>query len=96
MFTVAQKHNCLLTYPNGIFLSTEESQTPDGGVEDVNVNTCEKEGDEETKGHGDGNISAPLVLSQERMKEVSVRLHDLEEKIRRLQVKRGTDGWMRI
>ncbi|XP_047454448.1 rho guanine nucleotide exchange factor 1b isoform X2 [Mugil cephalus] len=64
---------------------TEESQTPDGGDEEVNVNTCEKEDEEETKGHEDSSISAPLSLSPERQKEVSLRLLKLEEKIKRLQ-----------
>ncbi|GAA6220329.1 rho guanine nucleotide exchange factor 1 isoform X2 [Lates japonicus] len=64
--------------------SPEESQTPDMGAEEENDNTCEKEGTE-TKGEEEGSISAPLVLSQERMEEVCRRLHSLEEQLKRLQ-----------
>ncbi|XP_008288283.1 rho guanine nucleotide exchange factor 1 isoform X2 [Stegastes partitus] len=64
--------------------STEENQSGDGGSEVVNANTCEKEG-AETKGDEEKSISAPLVLSQERMEEVCRRLHSLEERVKRLQ-----------
>lgn len=63
--------------------STEDqSQTTDGGAEEENDNACEKEG-EGMK--GEESISAPLVLSQERMEEVCRRLHSLEEQLKRLQ-----------
>lgn len=35
------------------------------------------------------SISAPLVLSQERMEEVCRRLQSLEEQLKRLQVRGG-------
>ncbi|XP_072250000.1 rho guanine nucleotide exchange factor 1 isoform X2 [Leuresthes tenuis] len=64
--------------------STEESQTTDQVAEEVNTIPCEKEG-AETKGDEDQSISAPLVLSQERMEEVHRRLHSLEKQLKRLQ-----------
>ncbi|XP_068592580.1 rho guanine nucleotide exchange factor 1 isoform X5 [Cebidichthys violaceus] len=64
--------------------STEESQTIDRGAEEENDNSCEKEG-AEMKGEEERSISAPLVLSQERMEEVCRRLHSLEEQLKRLQ-----------
>ncbi|XP_070691117.1 rho guanine nucleotide exchange factor 1 isoform X2 [Pempheris klunzingeri] len=64
--------------------STEESQTPDRGVEEENDNACEKEG-AGTKGEEERSISAPLVLSQERMEEVCRRLHSLQDQLKRLQ-----------
>lgn len=65
--------------------STEEhSQTTDRGAEEENENSCEKEG-AGTKGEEEKSISAPLVLSQERMEEVCRRLHSLEEQLKRLQ-----------
>ncbi|XP_022053706.1 rho guanine nucleotide exchange factor 1b isoform X2 [Acanthochromis polyacanthus] len=63
---------------------TEENPTRDSEAEAVNVNTCNKEG-EETKGDEEKSISAPLVLSQERMEEVSRRLQSLEKQLERLQ-----------
>ncbi|XP_028282151.1 rho guanine nucleotide exchange factor 1 isoform X3 [Parambassis ranga] len=62
---------------------TEEDQATDTGAEEVN-NTCEKESTER-KGDEERSISAPLVLSQERMEEVCRRLHSLEEQLKRLQ-----------
>ena len=38
------------------------------------------------KGVEEGGISAPLVLSKERVEEVYSRLQGLEENLRRLQV----------
>ncbi|XP_044214799.1 rho guanine nucleotide exchange factor 1b isoform X2 [Thunnus albacares] len=64
--------------------STEHSQTTDRGAEEENENSCEKEG-AGTKGEEEKSISAPLVLSQERMEEVCRRLHSLEEQLKRLQ-----------
>ncbi|XP_059194618.1 rho guanine nucleotide exchange factor 1b isoform X3 [Centropristis striata] len=64
--------------------STEESQTTDRGAEEEIDNSCEKEG-AGTKGEEERSISAPLVLSQERMGEVCRRLHSLEEQLKRLQ-----------
>ncbi|KAK2844818.1 hypothetical protein Q5P01_011477 [Channa striata] len=64
--------------------STEESQTTDTGPKEENDNTCEKEvaemNEEEKK-----SITAPLVLSQERLEEVCRRLNSLEEQVKRLQ-----------
>ncbi|XP_034029897.1 rho guanine nucleotide exchange factor 1b isoform X2 [Thalassophryne amazonica] len=63
----------------------KENQTSDEGA---------KEDDEDGGGHEGGrakaeeeerSISAPLVLSQERMEEVCRRLHSLEEQLKRLQ-----------
>lgn len=53
----------------------------------MNANTCEREG-AEAKDNEDGSISAPLVLSPERMDEVRQRLHRLEEQLKKLQVNR--------
>ncbi|XP_029958191.1 rho guanine nucleotide exchange factor 1 isoform X2 [Salarias fasciatus] len=64
--------------------STEESQTTDREAEELNTNACEKEG-ADTKGDEESSISAPLVLSRERLEEVRRRLHSLEEQIKRLQ-----------
>ncbi|KAM4580409.1 rho guanine nucleotide exchange factor 1 isoform 2-T3 [Odontesthes bonariensis] len=64
--------------------SKGESQTMDQVAEEVNNIPCEKEG-AETKGDEDQSISAPLVLSQERMEEVHRRLHSLENQLKRLQ-----------
>ncbi|XP_023265130.1 rho guanine nucleotide exchange factor 1 isoform X2 [Seriola lalandi dorsalis] len=61
-----------------------ESQTTDRGAEEKSDNTCEKEG-AGTKGEEERSISAPLVLSQERMDEVRRRLCSLEEHLKRLQ-----------
>ncbi|XP_056299722.1 rho guanine nucleotide exchange factor 1b isoform X1 [Pseudoliparis swirei] len=63
--------------------STEESQTPNRGAEEENDNSCEK-GGAGMKGE-ERSISAPLVLSQERMEEVCRRLQSLEEQLKRLQ-----------
>ncbi|XP_019948780.2 rho guanine nucleotide exchange factor 1 isoform X5 [Paralichthys olivaceus] len=63
--------------------STEENQTTERGAEE-NGENHEKE-NAETKGEDERSISAPLVLSQERMEEVCRRLHSLEEHIKRLQ-----------
>ncbi|KAM3873274.1 rho guanine nucleotide exchange factor 1 [Diretmus argenteus] len=62
---------------------TEESQTTDRGVEgEDNGGGTEGAG---MKGEEDRGISAPLVLSQERMEEVCRRLHGLEKQLKRLQ-----------
>ncbi|KAM9309392.1 rho guanine nucleotide exchange factor 1 isoform 2-T3 [Pholidichthys leucotaenia] len=63
--------------------STEESLTTVTGLDEVNINTFDKEV-AETK-EDEESISAPLVLSQERMEEVSRRLCSLEDKLERLQ-----------
>nr|XP_020506038.1 rho guanine nucleotide exchange factor 1 isoform X7 [Labrus bergylta] len=67
-------------------LSTEDGQTTDRAAqeEDENDNLCEKEG-AGMKGEEEKSISAPLVLSQERMEEVCRRLHSLQEQLNRLQ-----------
>ncbi|XP_026225890.1 rho guanine nucleotide exchange factor 1b isoform X2 [Anabas testudineus] len=64
--------------------STGENQTSDKGAEVENDNSFEKEG-EGTKEEEERSISAPLVLSQERLEEVCRRLTSLEEKLKRLQ-----------
>lgn len=58
----------------------------------VNTSPSTKE-DGEKKEDEDGSISAPLVLSQERMDEVCRRLHSLQQKIQRLQVNKQGDEW---
>ncbi|XP_044064706.1 rho guanine nucleotide exchange factor 1b isoform X3 [Siniperca chuatsi] len=64
--------------------STEESQSTDKGAEEENDNPCEKEG-AGTNREEERSISAPLVLSQERMEEVCRRLHSLQKHLKRLQ-----------
>ncbi|XP_065813665.1 rho guanine nucleotide exchange factor 1 isoform X5 [Labrus bergylta] len=66
-------------------LSTD-GQTTDRAAqeEEENDNLCEKEG-AGMKGEEEKSISAPLVLSQERMEEVCRRLHSLQEQLNRLQ-----------
>ncbi|KAM9353735.1 rho guanine nucleotide exchange factor 1 isoform 1-T1 [Symphorus nematophorus] len=61
-----------------------ESQTTDRGAEEENENSCEKEG-AGMKAEEEGSISAPLVLSQEKMEKVCRRLHSLQEQLKRLQ-----------
>ncbi|XP_041799396.1 rho guanine nucleotide exchange factor 1b isoform X3 [Chelmon rostratus] len=65
------------------FQSTDESQTTDG-AEEENDNSYEKEG-AGAKGEEEKSISAPLVLSQERLEEVCRRLLSLQEQLKRLQ-----------
>ncbi|XP_056617991.1 rho guanine nucleotide exchange factor 1b isoform X4 [Triplophysa dalaica] len=64
---------------DGCQSSVEESSTDDktGGQEGG--------GDESSKGEEERGISAPLVLSQERMEEVQRKLQVLEEQLKRLQ-----------
>ncbi|XP_034077547.1 rho guanine nucleotide exchange factor 1b isoform X4 [Gymnodraco acuticeps] len=66
--------------------STEESQATDRGAEEEEENgdSFEKKG-AGTKGEEERSITAPLVLSQERMEEVCRRLHSLEKQLTRLQ-----------
>ncbi|XP_060937894.1 rho guanine nucleotide exchange factor 1b isoform X1 [Limanda limanda] len=64
--------------------STEKNQTTERGAEEENGENPERE-NAETKGEDERSISAPLVLSQERMEEVCRRLHSLEEHLKRLQ-----------
>ncbi|XP_067365124.1 rho guanine nucleotide exchange factor 1 isoform X2 [Channa argus] len=61
-----------------------ESQTTDRGTEEEDDSTGEKEV-AEMKEEEKKNISAPLVLSQERLEEVCRRLTSLEEQVKRLQ-----------
>lgn len=63
-------------------------------MEEENDNSCEK--DAGTKGEEERSISAPMVLSQERMEEVCRRLHSLQEQLKRLQVRRDEHREMRI
>ncbi|XP_051263670.1 rho guanine nucleotide exchange factor 1b isoform X5 [Dicentrarchus labrax] len=62
---------------------TEESQT-DREAEEENDTACERE-DAGTKGEEERSISAPLVLSQERMEKVCRGLQSLQEQLKRLQ-----------
>ncbi|XP_028984266.1 rho guanine nucleotide exchange factor 1b isoform X2 [Betta splendens] len=65
--------------------STDENLAADGGEEEEgNENTSGNES-AKVKGEEERNFSAPLVLSQERLEEVSRRLSSLEEKLKRLQ-----------
>ncbi|XP_056123796.1 rho guanine nucleotide exchange factor 1b isoform X4 [Rhinichthys klamathensis goyatoka] len=64
---------------DGVQSSVEESST-EGRTEGE-----EAGGDGGNKGEGERGISAPLVLSQERMEEVQRRLQALEEHLKRLQ-----------
>ncbi|KAI4811515.1 hypothetical protein KUCAC02_014411 [Chaenocephalus aceratus] len=66
--------------------SIEESQATDRGAEDEEENgdSFEKKG-AGTKVEEKRSITAPLVLSQERMEEVCRRLHSLEKQLTRLQ-----------
>uniref|UniRef100_A0A3Q3JK00 DH domain-containing protein n=1 Tax=Monopterus albus TaxID=43700 RepID=A0A3Q3JK00_MONAL len=66
------------------FHSTEESSTTARGEDQENNNTCETDC-AAMKGEEDRSISAPLVLSQERMEEVCRRINFLEEQVKRLQ-----------
>lgn len=78
--------------------STEEIRGPTGGPLQVDDNlggvgggaggadSGGAKGEEEQEEEGGGGISAPLVLSQERMKEVYSRLQRLEQRLRGLQV----------
>uniref|UniRef100_A0A8P4KNP3 Rho guanine nucleotide exchange factor (GEF) 1 n=1 Tax=Dicentrarchus labrax TaxID=13489 RepID=A0A8P4KNP3_DICLA len=68
---------------DSFFLSTEESQT-DREAEEENDTACERE-DAGTKGEEERSISAPLVLSQERMEKVCRGLQSLQEQLKRLQ-----------
>ncbi|XP_016301406.1 rho guanine nucleotide exchange factor 1 isoform X2 [Sinocyclocheilus anshuiensis] len=68
-----------------------ESQEADGGQSSVEESSTEGRTEEESGGDG-GNkgeeergISAPLVLSEERMEEVQRRLQTLGEQLKRLQ-----------
>lgn len=68
-----------------LYVSAEENQMTDGGEETENNNSCEMEagpGDEEER-----DIGAPLVLSPQRHAEVHRRLHQLQELLKRLQVR---------
>ncbi|KAK9961143.1 hypothetical protein ABG768_008951 [Culter alburnus] len=65
-----------------------ESQEADGVEESSTEGRTEGEeggGDGGNKGEEERGISAPLVLSQERMEEVQRRLQALEEQLKRLQ-----------
>ncbi|XDV40299.1 hypothetical protein PO909_009410 [Leuciscus waleckii] len=64
---------------DGVHSSVEESST-EGRTEGE-----EGGGDGGNKGEGERGISAPLVLSQERMEEVQRRLQALEDQLKRLQ-----------
>ncbi|XP_057195407.1 rho guanine nucleotide exchange factor 1b isoform X2 [Triplophysa rosa] len=64
---------------DGCQSSVEESSTDD------KTEGQEGGGDESSKGEEERGISAPLVLSQERMEEVQRKLQVLEEQLKRLQ-----------
>ncbi|XP_035991078.1 rho guanine nucleotide exchange factor 1b isoform X3 [Fundulus heteroclitus] len=63
---------------------TDESESTDRGYMQVNTSPSRRE-DGAKKEDEDASISAPLVLSQERMDEVYRMLHSLQKKIQRLQ-----------
>ncbi|XP_041649604.1 rho guanine nucleotide exchange factor 1b isoform X4 [Cheilinus undulatus] len=67
-----------------IFQSTEDSHPTDRAAEEENDNLSKKE-EAGMKGEEEESISAPLVLSQERLEEVCRRLHSLQEQLKRLQ-----------
>ncbi|XP_026084313.1 rho guanine nucleotide exchange factor 1-like isoform X2 [Carassius auratus] len=65
-----------------------ESQEADGVEESSTEERTEGEesgGDGGNKGEEERGISAPLVLSEERMEEVQMRLQTLQEQLKRLQ-----------
>ncbi|KAM8868892.1 rho guanine nucleotide exchange factor 1 [Spinachia spinachia] len=69
--------------------SMEESQSKDTGAaekeeEEEEENSCEVEGGA-PKAEEERSISAPIVLTQDRMEEVCRRLLSLEEKVKSLQ-----------
>lgn len=64
---------------DGTQLSVEESSTEVGPEEE------QREGDVGNKGEEERGISAPLVLSEERLEEVQRRLLALEEQLKRLR-----------
>ncbi|KAM6995749.1 rho guanine nucleotide exchange factor 1 isoform 2-T2 [Tautogolabrus adspersus] len=65
-------------------LSIDGQTTDKAAEEEENESSCDKEG-AGMKGEEEKSISAPLVLSQERMEEVCRRLHSLQEQLKRLQ-----------
>ncbi|KAK2903011.1 hypothetical protein Q8A67_007724 [Cirrhinus molitorella] len=72
--------------------TASESQEADGGQSSVEESSTEggTEGEETggdggNKGEEERGISAPLVLSQERLEEVQRRLQSIEEQLKRLQ-----------
>lgn len=83
----------LITWLSLVLTPTEEDQTTDGGEEEENNNSCEKEAG--PKEEEDGSISAPLVLSPERMEEVCRWLCRLQKKLKRLQVRRNEEQEIR-
>lgn len=72
---------------NCVLSSAEEEQTAIREVAEENDNSRDK--DAATKQEEDRGISAPLVLSQERLEELCRRLHCLQEQVKRLQVRRN-------
>lgn len=74
------------TQLNRVCSSAEEEQTAIRGVVEENDDSRDK--DAATKQEEERGISAPLVLSQERLEEVYKRLHCLQEQVKRLQVRR--------
>lgn len=76
----------ILILPFYFSSSVEESST-EGGTEGEQTG-----GDGESKGEEESGISAPLVLSQERLEEVQRRLQSIEEQLKRLQVRRNQFG----
>lgn len=69
------------------FLSAEEEQSAFRVVEEENDNSGDK--DAVAKQEEGRTISAPLVLSQERLDMVYRRLQCLQEQVKRLQVRRN-------
>lgn len=76
------------TQLNCVFSSADEEQTAISEVEEENDNSCDKDASTKQEEEEERGISAPLVLSQERLEEVYRRLHCLQEQVKRLQVRR--------
>lgn len=80
--------NKCVTQLRCVFPAPEEEQTTTRGIAEENDNSCDKDAATKQEEEEEGGISAPLVLSQERLEEVYRRLHCLQEQVKRLQVRR--------
>lgn len=76
--------NFLIYSKSWVFEFTED-QTTSREVEEEIDHTCER--DVLTMEEEETSISAPILLSQERMEEVCRRLNTLQDGIKRLQVR---------
>lgn len=87
--------NFLIYSKSWVFEFTVEDQTTSREVEEEIDHTCEK--DVLTMEEEETSISAPILLSQERMQEVCRRLHTLQDRIKRLQVRtEGVERQMKL